>query len=530
LRIEGALSTTTPPPAIEASAATPQEVELKLRAELPTLSRVLTHPALVALRDGPSHAETLISRYYDTPSCELRAAAVALRIRRSGQHWVQTAKGAGSAVAGLHQRPEFEWPLARPQLNHEALLTTPWKKLFASAGPQLRPQFTTTVQRTSQPLRFDDETRATLCLDAGTLTSHTRRAPIAEIEIELVSGDMRRICELAQALAVDLPVRAAHRSKAERGYALVTGEAMSPVRAQRVELAADASAAQALAAVGADCLQQIGGNIEGLAEGEDGEFVHQLRVGVRRLRSLFRLIDSAQAPPSVAALDAELKWISDVAGNARDCDVFAEQTLAEISHHLLDPGLRRDFGRLKARATRMRRSHYETLVSAVRSPRATRLLLAAGAVLTDIAALTGPLGAPSSARALAQATLEQRDRRLRKRGKHLRTLPVAQRHRARIAAKKLRYAAEFFAPLFRGKHSSSYVAALSRLQDSLGKLNDAATGERLLDELAPVHNATTVLAHSAGIARGWGTAQCAHELARLSKVWRNFRRHKPFWN
>ncbi len=524
------MSTTTSAPTVESPATAPLEVELKLCTDLATLSRVLAHPALVPLRDGPPRAETLISRYYDTPSWELRAAGVALRIRRSGRRWVQTAKGAGGAVAGVHQRAEFEWPLARPQLNHAALVATPWKKLLAKPGLQLRPQFTTTVRRTSQPLRFADETRATLCLDVGTLTGRSRRAPIAEIEIELVSGDVRRICELAQALAIDLPVRVAHRSKAERGYTLVTGEAMSPVRAKRVELAADASAAQAMAAVGADCLRQIGGNIEGLAEGADGEFVHQLRVGVRRLRSLLRLVDAGQAPPSVGELDAECKWISGVAGSARDCDVLAEQTLGEISGHLADPGLRRDFGRLKARATRMRRSRYEMLRSAVRSSRATRLLLAAGAVLADIAALTGPLQAPSSARALARATLEQRDRRLRKRGKHLRSLPAAQRHRARIAAKKLRYAAEFFAPLFRGARPSSYVDALSRLQDSLGKLNDAATCEGLLDELAPAHNATPVLAHSTGIARGWGAAQCARELARLPKVWRNFRRHKPFWN
>jgi inorganic triphosphatase YgiF len=460
----------------------------------------------------------------------LRSAGVALRMRRVGKRWLQTAKAAGSAIAGLHERAEFEWPIAQPRLDPELLATTPWKKAFASAGPTLRPVFTTTVRRTSQPLRFADGTQAILCLDTGTINAGRRRAPIAEIEIELVTGSRWKITELAQTLAQDLPISVAQRSKAERGYALAAGEPMSPARAQRVALPADASAAQALAAVGADCLRQVGANAEALPSGGGDEFVHQLRVGVRRLRSLLKFVASTDAPPSLAAVDAELRWLGDAAGAARDCDVFATETLSGITPSLLQPAPRRDLGRLKARATRLRGAQHAALVSAVASTRTTRLLLAAGAMLGDLAALPGAAQAPGSARALAQATLEKRHRRMRKRGKHLSDMPAAERHQARIAAKKLRYAAEFFAPLYHESRAARYIDALSRLQDSLGKLNDIASAERLLDALVPAQNAARVLTHAAGIVRGWGAAASARELSRLDKAWRRFARRKSFWD
>ena len=83
--------------------------------------------------DAPA-SRRLVSRYYDTPAHRLRNAGVTLRLRRAGRRWLQTAKGAGTAVAGLHQRIEYEWPLTQPRLDRSLLASTPWKKLFAAAS------------------------------------------------------------------------------------------------------------------------------------------------------------------------------------------------------------------------------------------------------------------------------------------------------------------------------------------------------------------------------------------------------------
>ena len=100
----------------------------------------------------------------------------------------------------------------------------------------------------------------------------------------------------------------------------------------------------------------------------------------------------------------------------------------------------------------------------------------------------------------------------------------------RVAAKKLRYAAEFFAPLFRHAGANHYVTALSDVQGALGRLNDMATAARLLDQLIAHVPDDADLLHAAGIVRGWTAAVTTRELERLPKSWRQFARAKPFWN
>jgi len=522
------LNATAPPAGTADPPRLPLEIEIKLSVPAAVLPRVRAHPAIRALHDGRARSSLLVSRYYDTPEFALRDAGVALRMRRAGNaRWLQTVKGAGEAAGGLHRRVEFEWALAGPRLDRQVLASTPWKKTFAAAAPTLRAMFTTRITRTTQPLRFGDGTRAALCLDAGTVSCAGRSESISEVEIELVEGDARQLVTLARTLAADLPVVVAQASKAERGYALCAGEELGGARARRVALAHDVTAASMLAAVGADCVRQIGANVEALAAGSGVESVHQLRVGVRRLRSLLKL-PAVEALP-VQALDGELRWLGGVAGAVRDCDVFTTETLRPLAAHLGQPAHRRDLGRLKALVTRLHTARRATLSAAIGSPRTARMLLDCAALLADIAALPGEVAQASSALAMAQGTLQRRHKRLRKRGRHLRALPAAERHRARIAAKKLRYAAEFFAPLYRGARAGRYIDSLARLQDSLGRLNDIVSAQQLLAELADPRPHAAGVPHAAGMVRGWNAAGEARELARLDKAWRAFARHKPFW-
>ena len=98
----------------------------------------------------------------------------------------------------------------------------------------------------------------------------------------------------------------------------------------------------------------------------------------------------------------------------------------------------------------------------------------------------------------------------------------------RIAAKKLRYAAEFFGALYPKKRVAPYVAALEELQDILGALNDAAVADRLLDEAAAAHG-QPVPERVDGLVRGWVAAVAANELAQYKRAWREFDEAKPFW-
>jgi len=197
--------------------------------------------------------------------------------------------------------------------------------------------------------------------------------------------------------------------------------------------------------------------------------------------------------------------------------------MASLTIRKLDDAIRDE---LRLRAARKRRLLRIAAQSEAGSQRFSCLLLALGRFCAglELAASDPP------ATALARDSLEKSERRLRKRGKGLHGADAAGRHRVRVAAKKLRYAAEFFAPLFRHAGANDYIEALSTLQGTLGHLNDMAAAARLLDELmAPVRN-DAELAHAAGIVRGWTAAMSARELERLPKSWRQFAKAKRFWN
>ena len=504
-----------------------EEIELKLTAPADALAAVRAHPAVMAVARGRIRTSQIVSTYYDTPGRDLAAAGVALRLRRAGARWLQTAKGNGDAAAGVHRRTEFEWRLSAPKLDTAKLARTPWRKLFARNNGRYQRVFATTVRRSELPLAFADGTRATLCLDVGEIRAGRRRAALNEIEVELERGDPSRLFELASALAADLPVRVTHTSKAERGYALAGDAARKPRKARQVHLPPEATPQAAVGAIATECVAQLEANAEAMLAHHDPEYLHQLRVGWRRLRSLLKLVALIAPAESIAPLEQELRWLASVLGPARDWDVFALETLPKVSAQFRG---QRDIARLRGRVARRRRRLTSAAREANASPRFQRLLLALGAYFATLARAPVPASVPALARDWIEPVLERRHDKLSRRARHIHRIGAADRHRARVAAKKLRYAAEFFAPLFAGKRAEAYIAALSKLQSVLGRLNDLEVAGKLLDELAPGTDGAPGAAHATGIVRGWLAASVAPELKRLREARRAFGKCEPFWN
>jgi inorganic triphosphatase YgiF len=516
------------------------EVELKLLAAPADLASIDRHPAVRAVRRSGGRKRALASVYYDTPGHDLAQSGVALRLRRDGGRWIQTLKGGGDAAAGLHTRDEFEWHLAGDALDVAALDTTPYAELFArrKVRGRLRPVFVTEFERAARTLAFPDGTRAELALDRGVIRAGRHAAPISEAEIELKAGDPVHLFALAREIARDVPLRLGHASKAERGFALGRGVA-PPRKARPVQLDAAMTAGAALRGIALACLAQMQANEDGLLDGRDPEYLHQLRVGLRRLRSCLGLVALASSKAAVAPLADELRWLGGALGPARDWDVFMTETFPPLARQFRQaPGV----GSFRARGARARRAHAAMAREAVTSRRYTDLLLALGEAFArdDVPAFAGsdapaatqegsepPPRFDSPVGTFAAFVMERRHRRLRKRGRQVPEAPPEERHRVRIAAKKLRYAAEFFASLYPAKRVARYVGALEGLQDILGALNDAAVVDRLLAEVAA--SGRPIAAGVDGLVRGWIAAVAQHELARYRRAWEAFEGAKPFW-
>jgi inorganic triphosphatase YgiF len=520
----------------------PAEIELKLAIPPAAVRALLRHPALVAARSGRGRRARLVATYFDTPDFRLAQAGIGLRLRHENGRWVQTVKGpprpesAGALVA----RDEFETPLAGPELDAQALAHTPWADALADAlaDPSLGPRFVTDFVRHTIPLRLADATTALLAVDCGELRDidgEERRA-VSEVEIELVAGATIDLFRFAAALAADLPLAIQVAGKAERGVALIRRAPdgwRKPVRAAAPTYPRECDAAAALLAIVRECTGQIAANAAGLLHDDDPEWVHQMRVGTRRLRSCLALVAPLLPAPGVDAVNAGLRKLADVLGRCRDLDVFVAELLQPLAR-AADPDstMVRALAPVQQLADAARSEARAEARRVVGAADFTRLVLALGALgslprfgVPPAIAADDPLSQPVAT--FAAALLRQRHRRVRRRGKALAEGSGAERHALRIAAKKMRYAAEFFAPAFaHPKRARAYGASLAELQDALGQLNDGETAARLVATLTggrPEH------AEAAGAVAGWVAARQVAVVDTLAPAWKAFRRAPRFW-
>ena len=301
---------------------------------------------------------------------------------------------------------------------------------------------------------------AQLCIDVGEVRTDdgepVLRAPMHEIELELEAGDPRRLYELAQTLAADVPLAFEPATKAERGYAL-RQPTQCRARARRRRRACRASAPPARRSPRscAACLAQIEGNAQGVLAGDDPEWIHQMRIGVRRLRACLSLARRGIATARIEPLRVELRWLAQSLGPARDLDVFVTSTLpafreavARGSGAALAPRRWPSLPRARPRAgakrasTRARRSPRRASCAWCsrrrRSPRRPRSRERARTTRSS----------PEPARDFARPLLKRRHHALVALGTDLAHAAPEARHAARLAAKKLRYATEFFASLY----------------------------------------------------------------------------------
>lgn len=297
------------------------------------------------------------------------------------------------------------------------------------------------------------------------------------------------------------------------------------VRAAPVALTRQLSAEQAFRRIADSCRAQIAANHAAVARGNAPEALHQMRVGLRRLRSLLELFAPLLALPE--PLRADLHWLGGELGAARDWDVLAASTLARVAEDLPDD-MELVLVRLAAetRANELRAA----AADAVSAERYADLMRNLGSWLHD-AAWRGHCtewqrkALARSAPAFADEVLEHSRKRLLKRGRKLRSkgaasraeASVAARHRVRIAAKRARYAAEFFQSLYPKKRVRPYIDTLARLQDELGWLNDSAVADRLLKKL---QHGEARLDGSAAFTRGYLASSKQGSGQKLRKLWR----------
>lgn len=508
----------------------PLETELKLRLDPHNVPALLRHPLL----KGGTRRSTrrLRSVYFDTPALDLWRAGVSLRIRHDGDNRIQTVKFGGGVTGGLHERHEIDTRIAHDVPDFAALAAGEAAAHFASheLRAHLKPLLVTDFRRTSVIVKPAAGVAIEVCIDRGTIGGGDTHEPLCEVEFEMKSGPAWRAHQFALRLMADLPLLVEDRSKALRGMDLLTGREDEPVKSGRSPLAPVLLTGEAFKQLIAACLAHFIANQRGMLETNDPEYLHQMRVALRRMRSVFATFAPLFPPEVLAPPVAEMRWLGASLGDARDWDVFRHESLpplvARYPRHAGLTALQRSTARMQQRAKRRARI-------AVASTRGQGLLLGLSAWISaetwrealDDAQL---LALHRPAVEFARDRLDALSERVLKRGRRFGKLAPRELHKLRIAAKQLRYAAEFFAPLFDDPKAGAYRATLARLQDVLGTYNDAVKVAHCGERAASGLSGTTV-SEARGLLLGWSAGIEDMGSRELKPVWKNFCAENAFW-
>ncbi len=493
------------------------EFELKLEIPPDRLAQVEA-----AVREGKTVRQHLQARYLDTEDGALARRGIVLRLRKEGRRWVQTAKAPGG---GPLQRLEHNVDLARqaggavPAADLARHAGTPIGERIAQALglasgdaiPGLLLLYETDVWRLSRNIEMGGSLME-VALDVGQVVSGPHSTPLCELEVELKRGSAEHAVELARDWCARHGLWLSVISKSMKGQRLGGGTPFGPaVTATAPEFGRRSTGDQIAVAVLQSCLAQVLGNASEVAGGSDQhEHVHQLRVGLRRLRTALR-----EFQPLAGGIDpaweAPLVDVFRVLGQHRD----SSHVLLSVQPQIEAAGgpavdTRRFFGAGQADAG-----------AAVRSPAFQDTLLG----IVGLAHGARPEGGSLDHRA-AKKALRRRLSKLHaktvKDGRKFLSLDETRQHRVRKRLKRLRYFAEFVAPLFSAGSFKKFVAGLKPVQDALGLYNDELTA-------LAAYRALAAKDKKAWFSVGWLSARrapnalaCLHELEAFAGV-------RPFW-
>ncbi|GAB4528478.1 MAG: CYTH and CHAD domain-containing protein [Amphiplicatus sp.] len=513
------------------------ELEIKLTGAPETVAalpagRVLKKAVNGGAANGDGSWARLVSTYYDAPDGALEKAGVALRLREKAGARVQTVK---RAAAGRFERAEeetalapgaaFPAPVRDPDL---AALIEPLRGALHPVARTVTDRWTCIVER--------DGARIEVAVDLGRAEgwrdgAPVAAAPVAEAEFELLDGEGDALFAFARRFLKEAekdgagPWRLSVESKAERARRLA--RPFAPIGPDP-ELVLDArgTAADAFAAALIHAARRILECAPAVLDHRAPEGVHQMRVALRRLRAVERLFRKAVAGNETRDLARRARDLAKALGPARDWDVFLEETFAPLYAGRADDA---GFGALKARAEALRAQAWAEAVEAVAARAfslfALDLMEAGWARPWARDGKNGALDAPVAD--FAANALEARLEAARAVAPDVEKASPEDRHRLRIELKKLRYAAQTFRSLYPRKARKPYLAALSKLQDAFGALNDAAVAQRLAGEAAIGQGKDA--ARAAGFVTGYRAREAEVKAGEAGARWRAFLELEPFW-
>jgi inorganic triphosphatase YgiF len=412
----------------------------------------------------------------------------------------------------------------RPEPDVSAIVSRAMRKQVAKtvARSVLAPVFETILQRTTRRLHAA-EGELELALDEGVMRAGAREDALIEAELELKSGNPLTLLETAAKLFASGPVRLADSSKAERGYTLArrrSNGAVATQRAAQPALRGEQTCGEALKLIVRAAGDQIVTNRQAVLETEDPTAAHQLRIGLRRLRSALRAFRPLYGASALRELEEHARALGRCVGELRDADVLIEEIYAPVADTVDDEGgMARVREVLLAHRIEARTRAREGLSGGLWSALQLYLALWPHAV-EDAGRLGGSLVR------FAPSAVKRQWKRVADRGVRMAALSLEERHEMRKALKGLRYTCEFFLSLYPEHKADQFLKQVRALQDLFGYLNDVVAARRLAAICAAEGRQAQ---RAAAYILGWHSAQASHAWKEAHKGWEKLERLAHFW-
>ncbi len=496
--------------------------EFELKLEVPAHR---TQAVQAAVRRGRTTQQRLQARYFDTHDRALAAHGVVVRLRKEGRRWVQTAKASGS---GPLERLEHNVSLAAratPVPDLARHLGTPLGKRIqralklksADPFPTLELVYQTDVDRLARVMRTGSGS-VEVALDVGRVSVGKRSVPVNELELELKQGNPASAVELARRWCVAHGLWLSAVTKSMKGQRLALGQHFGvAVSAQAPCFKRNASQREMAVAVVSSCLNQILANASDIAGGcTDEEHIHQLRVGLRRLRTAIRELGALMQ-------DFDSAWEEPVVAVFRDLGQHRDRSylINTVQHEIEGAG-----GPPLDWSGAF--TDLPDVAASVRAPAFQKALLGLIAFVHATPDEEAPQKKTAPRKIALEKVVRRRLHRLHRRvaagGQNFLALDEPAQHRMRKQAKRLRYLVEFAQPLFAERKVEAYLSALKPVQDALGSYHDELAALQAWQQLA-VHDPR------AWFGAGWLSARRPANAQACLQACATFAHNaKPFWD
>lgn len=474
----------------------------------------------------------LSETYFDTAELALVSSGLCLCIRTDNGVWTQELRSISARATNessrVHRQSAVPGPEPAPDAIGNAKLARKLKQLLASSPLEAR--FDVNIDRTTMTVAGPGGDNMLLELDVGTIAAGKRKASIRTVCITLGQGRPEALLSIVREFTADGPVRLQTLDRAQAGYRLLSAKANSGAiasKSPRSVVNSDMSGADAMVAIAGTVRAHMLHNWDVLLDQGSAEAAHQLRVGLRRLRTTLRIVRDTVDGDYQQALYDNARDLSRVVGRLRDLDVLACDIIDPVRQA---PAAAAGIDSLQSLVKAERKTRKAIVREALETPRfgmmRVELVLLPALLACSFAPSQKLLSRP--AEELAAKSLRKLLRRVLRRADELTELTVEQRHELRKALKPLRYGVEFFAPLYPATKVERFLRRASELQATLGYLNDVSLAQTLLQLDLPTGKNALEVETAIGAVIGWHAAKAEHAWSDVKRTWRGFRRAAEF--